>query len=847
MLRRLLLATLSLLWVHLSVAQLPDIDTFTRDMVRRDGLIPVYLDTLKGKLYLEVIPSGADLLLVPALPAGLGSNDVGLDRGLFGEERVVQFRRTGNQILLYAPNLTYRALEGDAPARRAVEEAFAASVLWRFPIVARQGDRFLIDASDFALHDAMDVVGRLRQTNQGTFRLDRDRSTILFEAVKAFPRNTVIEALLTFSSEQPGRFVRQVAAVPEHVTLRQRLMFVALPPPGYRPRAHDPRSGLFFITFYDYTSPVGEPLARRWIVRHRLQKKDPNAPVSEPVEPIVYYVDPGAPEPIRQALIDGASWWAEAFEAAGFRNAFRVEVLPDTADPLDVRYNVIQWVHRATRGWSYGRTIVDPRTGEIIKGHVTLGSLRIRQDYLIFEGLLAPYDSAHAHGYPPESDPMLQLALARIRQLAAHEVGHTLGLQHNFAASVNDRASVMDYPAPYVRVRPDGLLDVSEAYDTGIGAWDKVAIRYAYSEFPPGTDETAALEAILEEAARQGLHFITDADARPPGGAHPLAHLWDNGTDAVAALHRELQVRKVALERFGLRNLRAGRPLATLEEVLVPIYLWHRYQTEATVKLLGGAFYTYAVRTPDMPEAPVVRPVPGATQRAALEALLTIVQPATLRLPETLCGLIPPRPPGYPAHRELFARQTAPLFDPVAPAKAAARQVFDLLLQPERLSRLHDQALQDPSLPSLSEVLEQVSRNVWAAPVPDDPYDAHLQRVVQTAWTAGLLERARDARTPVDVRVELEAHLRRLSDWLTQNPGTDAATRAHRRFHRDWIQRFLNRPYTPEEPVAPELELPPGAPIGLLEQVLEQPRRLLEATYDPGCALIDYGAVASGT
>ena len=278
------------------------------------------------------------------------------------------------------------------------------------------------------------------------------------------------------------------------------------------------------MSYADYATPIQDPLVKRFIIRHRLRKKDPTAPLSDPVQPIVYYVDRGAPEPIRSALIEGASWWSQAFVAAGYKNAFQVKELPEGVDPMDVRYNVIEWVHRSTRGWSYGTSIIDPRTGEIIKGHVSLGSLRVRQDFLIAQGLV----EAYANGATP--DPrLLELSLARLRQLAAHEVGHTLGLQHNFAASTQNRASVMDYPPPLVSIDSKGNIDLSQAYATGIGAWDKRTILYGYREFPNGTDEAAGLASILQENIAQGLRYLTDADARPPGSANPFAHLWDSG------------------------------------------------------------------------------------------------------------------------------------------------------------------------------------------------------------------------------------------------------------------------------------------------------------------------------
>jgi hypothetical protein len=448
---------------------LPTIEEKTVGFERMEGFFSMYWDAAGGNVWLEIPRFDEPFLYVVSQPAGLGSNDVGLDRTQLGGERIVHFERVGPKVLLVQPNLDYRAVTENEAERRSVRDAFAPSVVWGFTAAAESGGRVLVNATDFIVRDAHGVVRRLRDTGQGSFGLDASRSTPYLDGTRAFPKNTEMEARLTFTGDNPGRHVREVAADPYAVTLRVRHSFVELPPPGYEPRAFDPRSGYFPLTYADYSALIGDEIQQRLIYRHRLQKKDPNAAVSEAVEPIVYYLDPGTPEPVRSALLEGARWWAEAFEAAGFRDAYRVEMLPEGADPMDVQYNVIQWVHRSTRGWSYGSSVSDPRTGEIIKGHVLLGSLRVRQDYLLAEGLLAPYVGDRSAGYPPEDDPMLEMALARIRQLSAHEVGHTIGLAHNFAASVNHRASVMDYPAPLAVVGPDGRISLDDAYDTGIG------------------------------------------------------------------------------------------------------------------------------------------------------------------------------------------------------------------------------------------------------------------------------------------------------------------------------------------------------------------------------------------
>ena len=820
----------------LSGQDLPTIAAKTENLDKRDGFLPAYWDANTGKVYLEVSRMGEDLLYVTSLPAGLGSNDIGLDRSQLGRTRVVRFERAGPKVFLVMPNLRFRAGSDDAMERASVREAFAEGTIWGFTAVAASEEAVLVDATAFIVRDSHGIIQTLQRTNQGSFRLDASRSGPVPDMVKAFPDNTELEARVTFTSDRPGAWVREVAADPNAITLRVRHSLIRLPDDGYTPRVFHPGSGYGALSYRDYAVPIGQDMVQRVIRRHRLVKQDPSAAVSDAVEPIVYYLDPGTPEPVRSALLDGARWWAEAFEAAGFTNAYRVELLPADADPMDVRYNTIQWVHRSTRGWSYGSSVTDPRTGEIIKGHVSLGSLRVRQDYLLAEGLLSPYaDGVNADSMA--ADPMLEMALARIRQLSAHEVGHTLGLSHNFASSTTMRASVMDYPAPLVTVADDGTVDLSQAYATGIGEWDKVAIAYGYTQFAPGTPEKPALQQILAEASERGLHYITDADARGPAAAHPAANLWDNGQDMIASLENEMRVRAVALERFGVAAIRVGRPLATLEEALVPLYLRHRYQVEATVKLLGGTQYAYAIRGDVLP---IPSAVPGPVQRAAAEALGEILLPAALALPDHLRTSIPPRPPGYAQHRELFDGHTGRVFDVYAPAATAAHMVLSLITHPARAARLTYQADFDASLPDFEEVMEIISDATWGQPVPDGRYAAELQRVVQQAWIDALLALAANEGAAPAVRAMTAHKLREIHEWLVENPGRirDESTRAHRGQVLDQVDRYLLRDYQPGEQNE-RLTTPPGSPIGALQRSAQH-EALLNATAEHFCTYVQH-------
>jgi len=690
-------------------AQAPTIEEKTRGMEEMEGFFTIYWEEDTGHLYWEIDRWESEFLYAVGLSSGLGSNAVGLDRGQRGRDHILVARRIGPRVLLVEPNYRYRARSENPLEVRAVEDAFAPSTHWGFEIAAESGERVLVDATDFFMRDAHGIASSL----PGDFRLDRSRSVFYLPRTKAFPKNTEVEVSQTFTSPDPGREVSSTAASGDAVTLRVHHSLVELPDEGYEPRAVDPRVNAFGITFHDYAAPIDEELAVRWVNRHRLHKKDPGAERSEPVEPIVYYVDPGAPEPIRSALVEGASWWDQAFEAAGFIDAFQVRVLPEDADPMDLRYNVIHWTHRSTRGWSYGGSVSDPRTGEILKGNVNLGSLRLRQDALLAQGLVPPYSSSGqqqgpTHPWEPDAsisgcslagaadfgylaaladgDPV-EMALARVRQLSAHEVGHTLGFGHNYMASTYaGRASVMDYPAPLVKITPGGDLDLSDAYAVGIGEFDKFAVTWLYSDFPDDADEEAELTRIIEEGLERGMRFIADRDASPPGAAHPYAALWDNGEDPVDHLAHEIRVREIGLAQFGDQNIPRGEPLASLEEVLVPLYLHHRYQIESALHSLGGADYNYAVRGDGQMVFRIVEP---NRQRRALSLALSTLRPSFLALPERILQTIPPRAYGM-AGGETFAKRTSPVFDPIGVAETSAEMTVGLILQPQRMARLVD-------------------------------------------------------------------------------------------------------------------------------------------------------------
>ena len=781
--------------------KLSGLEEKTKGMKKYEGFLDFYWDDATGKIWLDINRLDSEFLYVTTLPAGLGSNDVGLDKGLLTSNRLVKFTRVGRKVLMVQPNYSFRANSTNAFERRAVEQSFASSTIWGFTIEAESNGHALVDATDFLLRDAGDVINQLRRTRQGNFSVDKNRSAIYLANTKNFPFNSELEASISFvnTDGQVGNFVASVSPTDDVFTLRMHHSFVQLPDNNYEPRVFDPRSSFIPISYMDYSTPVSESIQKYFIIRHRLQKKDPNAAKSEAIKPIIYYLDNGTPEPIRSALLEGARWWNQAFEAAGFINAFQVKILPDSADAMDIRYNMINWVHRSTRGWSVGEAVVDPRTGEIIKGNVRLGSLRVRQDYLIAQGLLAPFENG-----TPADDKMLKMSLARLRQLAAHEVGHTIGLFHNYAASVINRSSVMDYPPPAATVNANGDIDLANAYATGIGDWDKISITWGYGDFAKSSDEKTALNKILTDAEKKGFLYISDQDARPAGGLHPYAHLWDNGNNAVDALQTAMKVREKALLQFGENNIRQGMPMAFLEDVLVPVYLYHRYQLEAATKIVGGMNYSYALRGDGQL---ITQPVSKVQQQNALLSIINCLDPKFLMLPDRIVKLIPPRPAGYGFTRELFRKRTGLAFDGLSPAETAADMALSLLFNTERMNRMVEYNAANNGL-GLHEMIETLFDKTWKA-ARKSGMEALIQMQTEQVLLTYLLSGSIDDNASYITKATL---LKSLSDLKTFLEGKKKTATGEYAGH---LLLALERMKAPEKAKPTlHLEAPPGQPIG---------------------------------
>lgn len=793
---------------------LPTIAEKTRGLEKRGGFLDLYVDVKAGTL-LAALPApgtaaeGRDpgsgellqLLYQTGLSSGLGSNPVGLDRGLGSETRLVRLRQVGAKVLFEQLNTAFRADSENLAERRAVAQSFATSVLWAAEIVAADPDGgLLVDLGPLLLRDATEIAAALEQSGQGEFQLDAARSAVDLGAAKVFPDNVELEAVLTFAGNKPGPLLPAVAPDPTALTLVQHASLIRLPPPGYEPREHDPRSGAISTCFADFARGLDQTLTRCLATRHRLEKTDPTAERSPVKKPIVFYIDNGAPEPIRSALVEGASWWTQAFEEAGFLGGFKVEVLPEDKDPLDVRWNVVQWVHRSTRGWSYGGAVVDPRTGELLKGHVRLGSQRIRQDRLLFEGLLG----TDGTGKGGPNDP-IEVSLARIRQLAAHEVGHSIGLDHNFAASTYaGRASVMDYPSALIGIDAAGKLDFSHAYGIGVGAWDRHAIDYLYHQFPPGADVAAGLQAISARGLERGMLFLGDDDARPPGSSDARANLWDNGDDPVAELRHVMRVRAIGLQNFSERNVLPGTPLAQLREVFAPLYLHHRYQLDAAVKLVGGLEYHYAQRGDGLF---ATRLVDGERQRKALAAVLELLDPAALDIPETALQLFAPRASLLRPQEEVLASNIEPAFDSLGAAATAAGLVVDALLDPVRLQRLEESHHRNNDLPGAAEVLGALVSKTFAEG-STTARRLELQWVVRRLLVERLIAAISRGGLATGVQAELTAALESIRAQLLDRETSQA------RFLANEILRFLERPHAPAPLLPPPRPPVAGSPIG---------------------------------
>lgn len=772
-------------------ADIPTIDQKTVGMKKYEGYVNFFWDNSTGKMWLEIDKFDTELLYLNSVSSGLSVN--GIDRNGLGQTKIVKFVRIGPKVLMIQPNYSYRAETDDKFVIDAVETGFGRSVIWGFEIAAEQDSKILVDATNFLIRDARNWGKRL-----GSYKLDVSKSAFELSKTKNFPENSEFDVMLTFTG---NGFRGREAPSSEAITVNLHHSFVKLPDGDYEPRKYDPRSSYMSMSYNDYATPIDDNLKKEFILRHRIKKKNPNAKISEAVEPIIYYIDRGVPAEIMDAVIEGAKWWNTAWTAAGYKDGFQVKLLPEGADPMDIRYNMVNWMNRTSRGWSYGSSVSDPRTGEIIKGNVSMGALRIRQVYLMAKGLVGEY--VEGTEITPE---LKRVALLRIKQLTAHEIGHTIGLVHNYAANVDDRSSVMDYPHTLAKINSDGSIDLSDAYTNDIGEWDKIAVAYGYQDYAEGVDQDKASKEVLDKAFEKGIYYLTDRDAGI--NIHPLAHQWDNGKHPVDELERMMKVRKIALDNFSEKKIKIGKPMSTLEDILVPIYFYHRYQINGSAAVLGGLYYNHALR--GGPQY-VQKHVPAEEQRRALNILLTTIKPENLIIDERILKLLPPRAPGHYQTADLFQGYTGGLFDPLAAAENIADMTVGKILNPARAARLVQFNARDEKFPGLNEVIEKLISSTFKNKVYSS-YESEIQRVVNTVVLDHLFVLVGSENSAPQVKAIALLKLTELKSFFANSRTADEKQKAHYLYCNNKIEQFLKNPASIK--ASKEVKIPNGAPIG---------------------------------
>lgn len=750
--------------------------------------IRVRVDDSRNRLFLEIPTAqlNRDLLYQNTLATGMGTSG-GLDRGQVGQSVVVRFEKRGARVLMVRNNLNVRAPEANAAGQRAAAEAFPRSVTASFPIDNERDGVVTVDATSFFLSDTYGIASSLRSGQQGgSYRVDINRSWLDTSRTRSFTGNAEIHAVLTFVSDAPAAAMR-IAPDAGAVTFELHHSLVSLPSEtGFRPRPADPRAGFFSTMFTDFSQSLEQLYRSGFANRWRLIPRDTAAylrgELVEPVTPITYYLDPGIPEPYRTAFIEGGNWWSRVFEAAGFRNAFRVLDLPAGADPMDSRNTMIYWVNRSAPGPSVGPSQTDPRTGEIVRTVVRLDSWRSQIDFNIYAGLVP---AAGPRGLDLTAE---EFAMARRRQHVAHEIGHTLGLQHNYIAASQGRSSVMDYPVPLISLRADGSIDIKDAYRAGPGAWDSLAIRYGYTWFPDTASERAGLAKIIAEGISRNVRFIPDQYAGA-GGSMPTVTQWVEGSTMFDAVERTSKLRRHLIQNFDERAIKPGEPMHLLNMRFAHVYLHHRYSLAGLVKTIGGMEFTFAMRGDT--QIPT-RIIPVAEQRRALTMALDAIQPAELTVPERIVAMIPPAPPGFNNQFSWIASSGGTAFDPVTLAGGLATEVIKGILDRTRVARLILFQARDPQALTLDQVIGEIVSRTWGVPVPTDASQQAVLRASQRAALDELIDLAGDTRTIPDVRAVAYDQLRQLDGRLVAlGPAAQPVQRAHVELARRDIARFM--------------------------------------------------------